>query len=86
MPRWLYKILKRCHIVDECPNCASAWTGGHNSPETLTHCMVCGDKEGKITGWVWGRLVDPFYWLGHRTVARNFNYYKSHEKEWNNGD
>ena len=71
MPEWLYKILKWLKIVDRCPNCASAWTGGHPDPWRLTHCIVCGDSEGKITGWVWGVLVDPFCWLGQFNVAKN---------------
>jgi len=64
------RLLKQLGIVARCPNCESAWTGGHPNPEELTHCIVCGDKEGKITGWVWG-WVDPFCWLGRRNVARN---------------
>lgn len=66
-----WKLLKKLCIVNSCPNCDSAWTGGNPNPENLTHCIVCGNKEGKITGWVWGRLIDPFYWLGQRNVKRN---------------
>lgn len=42
-------------ILIPCPNCESAWTGGHPQPETLEKCMVCGDpkKKGEITGYVW---------------------------------
>jgi hypothetical protein len=56
----MWKILRFLKIIDTCPNCESAWTGGNSSPENLTDCVVCGDKNGKITGWVWGKLVDPF--------------------------
>lgn len=67
----MWKLLKFLKIIEHCPNCESAWTGGDPNPENLTHCIVCGDKEGKITGWCWGRLVDPFYWIGQRNVSRN---------------
>lgn len=66
-----WKILRLLHIIESCPNCDSAWTGGHPNPEDLTHCVVCGNKKGEITGWVWGKLIDPFCWLGQRNVARN---------------
>ena len=67
----MFKILRFLRIVDTCPNCDSAWTGGCPDPEKQTHCIVCGDANGLITGWVWGRLVDPFCWLGERNVDRN---------------
>jgi hypothetical protein len=67
----LNKLLYKLGIKARCPNCESAWTGGHPDPWTLTHCVVCGNKRGEITGWVWGRLIDPFCWLGQRNVARN---------------
>jgi hypothetical protein len=69
----LYKLGKKLGIIARCPNCESAWTGGVADPFAETHCIVCGDKDGKITGWVWGRVVDPFYWLGRRNVRRNLN-------------
>jgi len=71
MSTFWYRILKFCRIIAHCPNCESAWTGGNPNPEDLTDCVVCGDKDGKITGWVWGGLVDPFCWLGQRNVHRN---------------
>jgi hypothetical protein len=77
----IWKLLKRLRIVERCPNCASAYTGGHPEPWTLTHCVVCGDGEGKITGWVWGRLIDPFCWLGQRNVKRNLKR-KYPETKW----
>jgi len=67
----LWRLLRWLRIVERCPNCESAWTGGCSDPASLTHCIVCGDKDGRITGWCWGRAVDPFYWLGQRNVARN---------------
>jgi len=68
-----YKILKKLKVVDSCPNCDSAWTGGCRNPQDRTHCIVCGDKDGKITGWVWGKLIDPFHWMGRRNVSRNLD-------------
>lgn len=67
MSRFWWKILKSCKIVDSCPNCDSGEELGEN--EHLD-CIVCGDKEGKITGWVWGKLIDPFCWIGQRNVKR----------------
>lgn len=68
------RLLKFLHIIDSCPNCEGAWTGGSPSPETLTHCVTCGNKRSEITGWVWGKLVDPFCWIGQRITARNLKY------------
>lgn len=42
-------------FIESCPNCDSAWTGGHPNP----------------TGWVWSRLIDPFCWIGQWVVGRN---------------
>ncbi len=75
----MFKLLKKLRIIDTCPNCKSAWTGGHPNPETLTHCIVCGNKESKITGWVFGTLVDPFCWLGQYYVKRNLRVYKQNK-------
>lgn len=83
MPNWLYKTLQALRIVARCPNCESAWTGGCPNPEELTHCLVCGDQHGKITGWVWGPLVDPFCWIGRRTVDRNLKTYNADKALWN---
>lgn len=76
----MYKLLFKLHIIETCPNCDSAWTGGDPNPENLTSCVVCGNKEGKITGWVWGRLIDPFCWMGNRTVRKNL--YKEYGENW----
>ena len=71
MSKLFWRFLLLCRIVESCPNCESAHTGGCLSPESLEYCIVCGDKDGHITGWCWGKMVDPFCWLGHRNVARN---------------
>jgi len=58
-------------FIESCPNCDSAWTGGHPNPKDITSCIVCNDKHGKMTGWVWSRLIDPFCWIGQWVVGRN---------------
>ena len=68
----IQKILLKLHIIESCPNCDSAWTGGHPNPQDLTTCIVCGRrKDQKITGWVYGSLIDPFCWITHHIVKRN---------------
>lgn len=83
MPVWLFRILSFLYIVERCPNCDSAWSGGHRDPGTLTHCLICGDRKGRITGWVWGLLVDPFCWLGQYRVSRNLRIYEQDKEIWN---
>lgn len=34
----------------------------------------------KITGWVFGTRIDPFYWIGQSTVGRNLKTYKRMKK------
>lgn len=63
-----------------CPNCDSAWTGGCVDPENRTSCIVCSNRKGEITGWVWNRLVDPFLWYSNWIVHRNL---KRIEREGN---
>jgi len=70
-------ILKKLRIIASCPNCDSAWTGGCRDPEKRITCIVCGNKEGKITGWVWGKLIDPFCWIGQYYVKRNLERKKN---------
>ena len=83
MPNWLYRTLKALKIVEYCPNCASAFTGGHPNPEDLTHCIVCGNRKGEITGWVWSRLVDPYCWVGRAIVSRNMDTFNKNKDTWN---
>lgn len=80
MNKFWIDILYTLHIIETCPNCMSAWSGGSPNPEELTHCIVCGDKQGRITGLVWGKLVDPFGWLGRRNVKRNLKNYERDRK------
>ena len=82
----IFRILKFLKIIDTCPNCDSAWTGGHPNPWERETCIVCGNKQAKITGWVWGKLVDPFCWLGQRTVARNLVFLHGNSYERNPND
>ena len=67
-------------IVDSCPNCDSAWTGGHPNPQEITYCIICGNRKGEVTGWVWGRLVDPFLWINKYIVSRNIKNLDKAEK------
>ncbi len=54
-----YNALKFLHIIRECPNCESAWTGGCRTPEDREFCCVCGVvalwNESKYfpPGWIW---------------------------------
>ena len=59
------RILKKLFMI-ECPNCASAWTGGDPNPQDRTFCLLCSDKTGKITGYIW-----RWSYLNRRTVNRN---------------
>lgn len=46
---WLSLIFKT-----SCPNCESAWTGGHSNPESIDFCVLCSNpKTGKVRGWIW---------------------------------
>ncbi len=80
----LWQVCKRLGIIARCPNCESAWTGGINDPYNETHCLVCGDKNGRITGWVWGTMIDPFRYLGQRTFRKNWD--RLYRKNLTNGD
>lgn len=68
------KLLSRiiCGLFTaSCPNCESARTGGCKDPENRTWCIVCSNRKGEITGWVWNRLVDPFLWYSNWVFDRN---------------
>ena len=77
MKAFFLALADRCGLITDCPNCESAWTGGRPNPDDRKHCVVCGNKKGEITGWVWTRLVDPFGWLQQRTLRRNHSMYKT---------
>lgn len=52
-----------------CPNCESAWTGGHPNPETIEWCVVCSDpRTGEMRSWVW-----RWSWL-QRVLVVNRNW------------
>jgi hypothetical protein len=58
-------------LKEECPNCASAWTGGHPDPGSRVWCVICSDpKTGEIRGWVW-----RWCWL-HRLLVSRHNFAK----------
>jgi len=61
---------------ETCPNCESAWTGGHPNPEDIEFCVVCSDpKTGEIRGWVW-----RWCWFQRTFIVRK-NYQKFISKE-----
>lgn len=53
-------MLKRLLLwifTERCPNCESAWTGGHPNPEDITFCALCSSPHtSKMRGWVWRLL------------------------------
>lgn len=52
MKDWHDKL--RDLFIETCPNCESAWSGGHPNPEDITWCVVCSDpRTGSLRGWVW---------------------------------
>ena len=56
-------------LRDECPNCASAHSGGHPNPDEIKWCMICSDpKTGEVRGWVW-----RWGWL-HRLLVSRHNF------------
>lgn len=53
-------------LKEACPNCESAWTGGHPDPGSRDWCVICSDpKTGEIRGWVW-----RWNWLHFLLVSR----------------
>lgn len=68
----MFKLFKKIFTIP-CPNCESAWTGGHPDPDSITWCMVCSNpKTGEMRGWSW-----RYEWLARMTVAANFR-----NKKW----
>jgi len=65
-------LLAKLHIIENCPNCESAWTEGWTNLQNQKYCVVCENKKGEVTGWVWGQVIDPFCWIGRYIVNRNF--------------
>jgi len=54
-------LLRLLHLIETCPNCYGALTGGRDRSATRFHCIVCGG-----TGWTWTNG-----WLSRRRVERN---------------
>lgn len=37
-----------------CPECESAYTGGHPDPDHRAWCLLCSDPQtGEMRGWIW---------------------------------
>ena len=62
MIKWIKNL-----FIRRCPNCASAWTGGHPDPQDITFCIICSNpRTGKVRGWVW-----RWVWLHGILVTRH---------------
>ena len=67
----MFRFLKWI-FIDSCPNCESAWTGGHPNPYSITKCIVCDNpRTGEMRGWCW-----RWGWLSRRNVYLNFKRYR----------
>jgi hypothetical protein len=69
-PVWLQE-LRRTWVSPfkvTCPNCESAYTGGHPDPDSITFCVICSDpKTGELRDWIW-----RWTWL-HKKLVSNPN-------------
>ncbi len=46
-----YRTAMFVRLIETCPNCESAWTGGHPDPEERGWCLLCGPGP---RFWIWG--------------------------------
>lgn len=70
---WLAKKLYNL-FTTSCPNCESAWTGGHPNPDKLEWCILCSHPETGVMRnrtWRW-----PFY---HFTTTKNYQNFKTYQ-------
>ena len=76
-----WHLMRKVGVWDFCPNCDSAWMGGHPNPETIKSCLVCGEdkKEGTPNDWVWGWVVPM--WIQRRIVGRRIEGYQQRQKK-----
>jgi hypothetical protein len=59
-------------FTESCPNCMSAWTGGHPDPWDITSCILCDNpRTGKMRGWVW-----RWKWLDRINLAKNIRRFE----------
>lgn len=77
----MLKRIKRFFVnlfTEVCPNCESAWTGGHPAPETITFCMVCSNpRTGKLRSWVWKPIFLHTWLVTNRNIRK-----MKREGEW----
>ena len=70
--RWLWEngyrvkaVMFFLHIMHRCPNCESAWTGGHANPEDIERCVMCGwiteNGTTRPRGWIWGWVMPDIF-------------------------
>lgn len=77
----LIKVAMKFRIIESCPNCDSAWTGGCPNPEYRRWCLICGPGP---MGWVWGWIVPMF--IQHRWASRRLEEYQAIVEHINNQD
>lgn len=65
--RFLFRLL-----TTTCPNCESAWTGGHPNPQDLEWCVLCSSpRTGRMRHRVWRWLI-----FSNLTTNANMRIYK----------
>jgi len=73
--RWLRRWLRGL-LFETCPNCESAYTGGHPDPDNRGPCVVCyspwsGENTCRVWKWIWLHRI--------LIVRRNFKLLRSEE-------
>lgn len=81
MKKFMIVLARKLKIIESCPNCESAWTGGCANPEYRRWCLVCGPGP---SGWVWGWVVPMF--IQRRAVSRRLEEYKAISEDIKNRD
>jgi len=80
MPVWVQELHRTwvSPFKVTCPNCESAYTGGHSDPESITFCVVCSNpRTGELRSWVW-----RWNWLHKKlVVGPNFRAFKEGRRD-----
>lgn len=59
-------------FTTSCPNCESAYTGGHPDPDNRKFCIMCtSPKTGEMREWIWR----PLY-LSRITLDNNMKKFR----------